>query len=259
VLAGAGLANGLSELRREEDRVQGEAALEDVRSARRTRHVLETMIGVADEERNRIAMGLHDDTIQVMVAALMALDQATRAASEGAATTTVEGLGRVREMLTGAVDRIRHLTFDLRPPALTENGLHGALTDLARQAGADTGAGVALTVTHLRFSDDIEGLAYRTVRELVTNVRKHSGAHRIAIEIDATDGNLVGSVDDDGIGFDPGAVDQRPDHHLHMGLDATKQRIVLAGGHFAIDSTPNHGAHARFDIPCASRPASIKR
>ena len=81
------------------------------------------------------------------------------------------------------------------------------------------------------------------------NARKHARAQRIAIEIAAREQTLYGLVHDDGVGFDPDSVRERPDRHLHLGLDAVEERVVLAGGTLEIDSAPMRGARVRFAIP----------
>ena len=81
---------------------------------------------------------------------------------------------------------------------------------------------------------------------------KHARAQRIAIEIAAREQTLYGVVHDDGVGFDPASVRERPDRHLHLGLDAIEQRVVLAGGTLEIDSAPMRGARVYFAIPVAA-------
>ena len=81
VLAVLGL--GLIEQHREQERERREAHVEEVRAQERRRRTLEMMVAVAEEERNQIATDLHDDTIQVMTAALLTIDQARSSVAGG--------------------------------------------------------------------------------------------------------------------------------------------------------------------------------
>jgi signal transduction histidine kinase len=246
------VALGLLEQQREQERLRHEAYAEEARAHDRRRRTLEMIVAVAEEERNQIATDLHDDTVQVMAAALLTMDSARASFAAGDRARTERAIERARETLAGALERTRSLMFELRPAALTERGLRAALIDLALETGAATGADVAVDVVETRFPEHVEGLAYRTVRELVANARKHAHARRIAIEIAAREQTLYCLVRDDGVGFDPQSVRERPDRHLHLGLDAVEERVTLAGGTLEIESAPMAGARVRFAIPLAS-------
>jgi signal transduction histidine kinase len=250
------LAFGLIEHAREQERARHDAELDQARAQERRRHTLEMMVAVAEEERNQIATDLHDDTIQVMTAALLTIDSARRGVATGDPVRVDRALGHARATLGEAIERTRRLMFGLRPPALTEQGLRAAVMELATETGAATGADVDVDVVDARFSEHVEGLAYRTVRELVVNARKHARARRIAIEIAAREQTLYCVVHDDGVGFDPTSVRERPDRHLHLGLDAVEERVVLAGGTLEIDSAPMRGARVRFAIPLVAGAAA---
>src|SRR6185312_9679898 len=88
-----------------------------------------------------------------------------------------------------------------------------------------------------------ETLVYRIVREAVANVRRHARARRLEVTLLHVDGELVGTVTDDGRALD------RHRTRLHLGLDATIERIRLAGGDIEIDSAPGEGTRLRFRIP----------
>jgi two-component system, NarL family, sensor kinase len=103
-----------------------------------------------------------------------------------------------------------------------------------------------------RYAPEIEILAYRTVRELVANVRKHARAHGVELRMDEQGTELVCVLADDGVGFDSDGGDQpsgRRGMRLHLGLDATIERVRIAGGEFSIDSRPGGGTTARFTVP----------
>src|SRR4029078_8238188 len=97
---------------------------------------------------------------------------------------------------------------------------------------------VAVEVGAPRSAGGCETLVYRIVREAVANVRRHARARRLEVTLLHVDGQLLGTVADDGLGFDVHLALDRHRTRLHLGLDATIERIRLAGGDIEIDSAP---------------------
>jgi two-component system, NarL family, sensor histidine kinase UhpB len=229
------------------DRVRAEHALHE--SETRRMRVLEEMLRSEEAERARIATELHDHTIQVMTAALILLDGLERAAAAGAVEHLSGAIGKTRTTLAQAVERTRRMTFDLRPPLLETQGLGPALRDLADDAAVDGGVEVELDLRVGRHPFVIEDLAYRTVSEALANARRHSMATTVRISLTEQDDRLVGRVTDDGRGFDVGRESARSQLRVHLGLDAMRERVVLAGGRTDVQSSPGSGTTVAFEIP----------
>jgi two-component system, NarL family, sensor histidine kinase UhpB len=229
------------------DRKVAEQALQES-EARRSR-VLEEMLRAQEAERARIAVDLHDDTIQVMTATLFLLDRLAWAIADGDLERIAEGVARARETLVQAVDRTRRLTFELRPPLLESQGLGAAVRDLADEASQEAGFVAEVEIAVHRHPAMVEELAYRTVAEAIANVRRHAAAGLLRVRMWEEDGHLHGEVADDGRGFDVPAALDRGAMRLHLGLDAMRERLLLAGGDVAIDSRSGKGTRVCFSIP----------
>jgi PAS domain S-box-containing protein len=225
-------------------------ALEE--SEQRRRQTLAQLIRSGEEERQRIATELHDDTIQVMTAALITLDREARAVADGDQVRAMAAVRELRATLHMAVDRTRRLTFELRPPVLEARGLAAALSDLLAEVGRSAGLKVELDSAAPRLAPDIESLAYRTVQELVTNARKHSQAVKLSVKLRGRPDTLNVEVSDDGVGFDRARVFGNGGLRLNFGLESSAERITLAGGEFDIVSTPGVGTTVKFSIPLAA-------
>jgi signal transduction histidine kinase len=223
-------------------------------SERRRRALLGSMLRAEEAERQRIAVELHDDTIQVMVAALVGLDACQATIDRADTDAAVERIARARTTLSEAVDRVRRMTFELRPPLLDAQGLGPAVSDLLDEVAAECGLETRIDVSVRRYSPEIEILAYRTVRELMANVRKHAQANRVELSVQDRGSVLVCALTDDGVGFDSDGVDRprRRRMRLHLGLDATVERVRIAGGTFSIDSSSD-GTTIRFTVPIHRR------
>jgi two-component system, NarL family, sensor histidine kinase UhpB len=234
------------------ERKHTEEALRRSETARQ--EVLEAMLHAEAAARAQIAGELHDDTIQVMTAAQMAVERVLLAAAE-ADPRVVEALAAARETLQTAVERARRLTFELRPPLLDAQGLAAALRDLAAEVERESGFTVSLDAPPDRFSYTVEDLTYRTVKEALANARKHSEARHVQVRLWADGGWLHGRVTDDGRGFDVERALDRRGMRLHIGLDSMRERVRLAGGEVSITSAPGEGARVDFAVPLSGQPA----
>jgi PAS domain S-box-containing protein len=226
---------------------QAEEAL--ARSEERSRRVLSLILRAEEDERARIAGELHDDTVQVLTAALLALDRAGGSLRRSGHEREAGDIASAREILLQATERARRLMFELRPQLLDAQGLEAAVRALLEQAGSEAGFGTSLEAAVGRYPEGVEAMAYRTVREAVANARRHSRASTLTVELTERDGSIRGSVCDDGVGFDPSEVRDRPDAHLHQGLTAVAERLRLAGGQFEIETVRGGGTRVTFAVP----------
>lgn len=133
-------------------------------------------------------------------------------------------LTEARRDLTTAMSDTRRLVRGLRPPALDELGLVGAIRQLIEGLAAPEGGGPIISMTAdtlppLPAAVEVE--AYRIVQEAVTNAVRHAQAQRCVVRISVIDGSLHVSVSDDGVGADGcGGV----------GLESMRERAEQLGG-----------------------------
>ena len=213
------------------------------------RNAMERLLRAEEQERRRLAAELHDDTVQVLAACLVSLDhleQTVETADRDRISTVVTA---ARRTLAAATDRTRRLMFELRPTSLQQEGLAGALRDLADQVGEEAGLKVTVSVPEERYSYVVEEIAYRTVREAIVNVRKHARAAKLEVNVSEADGRLCGRVADDGRGFEVAAALERSRRQRRMGLDAMRARLQLASGGVDVRSAPGCGTVVSFELP----------
>jgi PAS domain S-box-containing protein len=223
-------------------------ALEE--SEQHRRNILASMLQAEEAERSRIATELHDDTVQVMTASLLALDRVAMIARKTGTHQRLESAIVVaRAILEEATERTRRLMFELRPAILHEQGLAAALGALADQVARETGSHATVTGTVGRFDHFVEELVYRSSQEALANVRKHADPQQIVVTLVAESDSILVEVADDGRGFDYDQIKTRPGAALHLGLDTLRERVQAAGGTVDIDSTPGVGTHVRLRVP----------
>lgn len=240
------------------DRVAAERALAE--SERRRREILGSMLQAEEVERSRIATELHDDTVQVMAAALLALDRVSLVATRSNAGDLASAVSMARATLEEATNRARRLMFELRPAILHEQGLLQALHVLVSQIAREIDAEADVSGSSARYDLAVEELVYRCAQEALANVRKHAQARTIAVTFVEDDDALRVDVRDDGCGFDVEMVQSRPDAALHFGLDTMIERIRAAGGEATIESEVGAGTSVSFTVPIAApRPSALGR
>jgi PAS domain S-box-containing protein len=216
----------------------------ELRAAQRTAlESLEALVTAAEEERSRIATELHDDTVSDLTAVLMHIRMQMRRQPD---------LAPLEQVVSQALERTRRLMFELRPHILAHEGLQAAIEQVLKVAPAEHPWESEVDIDIPRQNDTLEALAYRSIRELVLNARKHSRADHIGVRGRMVDGELEFVVVDDGVGFDPHAAARGDGAILHVGLATTRERVELAGGTLVIESAP--GAGARFAITLPAQP-----
>ena len=203
-------------------------------------------VRAAEEERQRIARELHDDTAQRLAGLMLMLKVAARTADPKEREERIE---RVREEIGAAADAVRRIARGLRPPILDEVGLPAALESLVRSLRHAHGLDIDLAMERPpgRMAADSELAMYRIVQEALSNAIRHSGASRVAVSLEAEDHALLAEVRDDGRGF---ATD-RPfsDEGQGLGLVGMRERARQVGASLEIDSTPGAGTRVRVTLP----------
>jgi PAS domain S-box-containing protein len=228
------------------DQRTAEGALLESEAKRRA--ILGEMLRAEESERSRLALELHDDTIQVLCALLLQLDGMIPLAENAGDEEIARRLATSRHVLSAATDRARRLMFELHPNLLPERGLRVAIAALAEEIGRDTGARWSVDVPAGRYPWTVEEFAYRVTREALTNVRKHSDAGAFSVTLFERGTILVGVVQDDGRGFaEAERAGRAPPHHL--GIDGMRERARLAGGDVEITSPPGAGVRVEFSFP----------
>lgn len=209
-------------------------------------HLLLDLIRAQELERARLAAGVHDDSLQVITAAMLRIQQLRHRIRD---PETLEMLGKLEETISLAADRLRRLIFDFRPPALESQGLAAALRDILSRMADESGVQV-------RLCDELDGqpppetrlLLFRIAQEALTNVDQHAQARRVDVELSGRDGGYLVRVADDGVGVRPGQV-ARTSRAGHLGVTLMRERAEFAGGWFRMDSTPGGGTTVSVWVP----------
>jgi signal transduction histidine kinase len=213
----------------------------------RTRLLART-VEVAEEERMRVAMELHDGPIQKLTVVAFNLDRLSNRIARGQA-----GAGELaqqsRDDLAVQMLALRRMMSGLRPPILDERSLAAALNDCADEVFADASIvhETACDIGSDSLAPEIETAVYRVVREALINIRRHANASRVDVAVARDGESLLLLVADDGGGFDHAASS------TEHGLLAMKERIDSIGGKLEVVSAVGAGTRVEATLPWKPR------
>ncbi|NUT45245.1 MAG: sensor histidine kinase [Thermoactinospora sp.] len=195
-----------------------------VRMAADLQRSRERILAAREEERRRLRRDLHDGLGQTLSGMAMTINIAriNLHRSPDDADVLLADLRTGMDAVTGG---LRELVYGLRPPALDELGLAGAIGELA---GADPATTVTVDGELADLPAAVEVAAYRIAQEALTNARRHAGAESIAIHL-ARDEGLRLTITDDGRGI-------APEHRPGVGLASMRERAAELGGACVISS-----------------------
>jgi signal transduction histidine kinase len=202
------------------------------------------LLEVQEEERRHLARELHDEVGQMLTG--MGLILKTNGALTADAARA--GFEKAQTLVDELLERVRQLSFDLRPAALDQLGLLPGLLALFERYTRQTG--VLVDFKHQgvdgRFAPEVETTAYRIVQEALTNVARHAGVAGVTVRAWTTKDMLSVQIEDRGHGFDLEAVLATP---RSSGLVGMQERATLQGGRLTIESRPGAGTQITAELP----------
>jgi protein-histidine pros-kinase len=143
-----------------------------------------------------------------------------------------------------AIELVRAMARDLRPPVLDDLGLVAAVRSLVTREATRAGLEVVLDLAadDAELDDDIATAYYRILEAALQNIIAHAHARSIAVSLRDEPGAITLTVRDDGVGIARGA-------RAGEGLVDMEQRLNLLGGELEIDSSPGAGTTIRARAP----------
>jgi len=189
-----------------------------------------------EEERGRISRELHDGLGPSLAAAVNRLRAAQRMIKDDPRHAEKE-LEEITATLKANIQDIRDLIHDLRPMALDQLGLTGAIQQQAdrfeKQSGVRPSVGIDPDIALNPLS---EVTVFRVLQECLGNVQKHAGAGSVEVLLRRNDEGCWLSISDDGRGFDSASATNGGSEGV--GLIGMRERAELVGGDLSIDSRP---------------------
>jgi signal transduction histidine kinase len=231
------------------ERQQAQQALDQLVEAR-TREIEQQLLVAAQEravleERQRLARDLHDSVTQALYGITLHAQAAGRFLAAADMVNVAESLRTLQDTAQEALDEMRLLIFELRPPILEQVGLVAAL-----QARLNAVEGRANLQTRLladgvgELPAAVEQALYRIALEALNNALKHARAQHIVIHIRQKHRNVSLEITDDGVGFDPAVVGVQGG----QGLRGIAERVAQLAGTMHVQSAPGAGTKLGVEV-----------
>jgi signal transduction histidine kinase len=216
------------------------------------RHYAQKVGQAQEAERKRVARELHDETLQALVVIARKLDDMGAGVSQTDASAFANA-DAIRKEVRQVIDGVRRFSQELRPSILDDLGLVPALKWLCSDLTAKHGIQVEtdLTDTAFRIKPEMELMLFRIAQEALTNVRKHSQATSVKVDLTLDEDSIRLVIRDNGRGF---AVPVRLESLTEtgrLGLVGMLERVQLLGGSLVVDSTPEAGTSVSVQVPKA--------
>ncbi len=209
------------------------------------KQLLEKVITAQEDERQRIARELHDETGQALTSLMVRLQNIYQQCPVPELKPQMEDL---RDLLAQTLDDVHNLALELRPSVLDDLGLAAALqryvNDYNKHAPVEVDL-VTLGIEEERLPPAVETALYRIVQEGLTNVARHAQAKTASVLLERHNGRVRVIIEDDGLGFDlqQSMIGER------LGLYGIRERAELLNGELIIETGKGHGTTIFVEVP----------
>ena len=202
------------------------------------------------EVKRRLARELHDSVAQILT--LMVVDMENFKLDQAGQHQVVERVDSLQESTREVLSNLRELLYDLREEPSVDNSFVQSVRVLLNRFESATGITSKLQVSAewpARLSAGTAHNLYRIVEEALNNVRLHSGARRVDVDLDSVEGIVALTVRDDGRGLPPAVGSRRQG----MGMMGMRERAVLMGGELDVSSNGSGGTTVKAVVPEAAK------
>ncbi|TYL51366.1 sensor histidine kinase [Nocardioides sp. BGMRC 2183] len=225
---------------------QAATAVRGAQLAEELQRSRERLVAAREEERRRIRRDLHDGLGPALSGIVFGIDAAriTLVRDPADASATAAQLAAISDEAQGVVADVRRLVHDLRPPALDDRGLVGALRQQAEALAVPLEV-VAGDDVPMPLPAAVEVAVFRIAGEGLVNVARHAQATGARLCLTSEDGELVVVLRDDGVGIAESAA-------AGVGLLSMRERAEELGGSLEVGCPGSGGTEIRVRLPLAA-------
>jgi signal transduction histidine kinase len=210
------------------------------------RRVDERIAAERKDERSRIAEALHDEVLQNLYNVSIRTHVLREDLRAGSLLSLDDDVPALLDASERAIEELRDVIRDLRKSTIGHAGLVDTLGLLINHLRDESGLRFVTKIDLIEAEPSSELLIYQIAREALLNAIRHSRAQVIWVSLSESMGELELSIEDDGVGFDPGDafVGSR-----HFGLELMRERASQLGGSLEIEASRGHGTTVRLRVP----------
>ncbi len=199
-------------------------------------------------ERELLAANLHDDLAQTLSFTRMKLENLEEVLAETPLSEERTNLNQIIDAIDSAYDQVRNALTGLMKTSLKEKDFFKKLSAMMADFNRDCDCKAELRIINpsaLEFPTEIQVQISHVLGEALSNIQQHAKSNFAIVTVEKLNNSAIYSIEDDGIGFDPGFQVEGN----HFGLQIMQTRIERSGGVFEIKSTPNEGTKISLSFP----------
>ena len=212
----------------------------------------ERIVEVEEDARKKLARDLHDGPTQSVAAIAMRANYIRRLL-EKEPKAAAEEIYKVEDLARKTTKEIRQMLFTLRPLVLESQGLAAALQQLAEKMKENYNLNVIVEAQQDavdKLDIHAQGVLFYIAEEAIGNARKHAEAAHIWVRVKLPKADIAAlEIQDDGVGFDVGAVTSSYDRRGSLGMVNMRERTELVNGAIKLESAPGRGTKITILIP----------
>ena len=216
---------------------------------RKIRELAAAYVRAQEEERQWIALEVHDRLVQTLTAAFHQLQTLKSMPQAEPDPIVREVTADAFHLVKDAISETRNIMKELYPETLSKFGLHPLIREELQRLEEETGYAMSFASNcQMRLPKDIETTFYRIFHEALLNVKKHAAnASTVTVHLNLNNGKAELMVEDNGAGFNVAAVQGK--NKGPGGLESMLRRAEIIGGKVSIDSQPGRGTRISVRIP----------
>lgn len=236
-----------------------EGSLEDftqmLEGAQQRQQLIVGIIKAQEDERGRVAREIHDGLAQSLTNLVFRVELCEKFLAADSLSKLRAELGELKGFIKGGIQEVRKIIFALRPMALDDLGLVPALRRYLEGLRESDNLTVDLSLLgeETRLPSSMEIGVFRIIQEALHNIIKHARVNRAKVTISYGGKQLLISIQDEGVGFDPGEIENRIGAGGHFGLISMRERAELLGGGIELKSAPGQGTGIILALPITDR------
>lgn len=223
--------------------------MEDLRESEKQLRVLSSkLIDAQEDERKRIAKELHDGIGSNLAAVKFEIQKQMDGLKNNISDIQHGRLKNLVDMVQDTIDETRRIYTNLRPTVLDDLGILMAIRWFCRnfqQIYSNILIQTDLNIQEEEISDPLKIVIYRVMQEALNNVAKHSGADKVNLIFEKSEGTINLTIRDNGHGFDVHANKKVSGRSGGMGLISMKERVGYSGGKLFIRSDVKSGTEVK--------------
>jgi signal transduction histidine kinase len=209
------------------------------------------LLSAREDERKNISTTLHDELGSMALSVTSKISIAKEEVKDNNSKAALQALEEGQAAVRKAVDDLRRVAVDLRPPNLGIMGLNASLTDFIDKTKKQTKLKLIFRneLSNKKIMpEDTAIVIYRVIQEALTNIIKHAKAKNARVRLYTDKKNVNLDISDDGVGCNLDKVLYRKGKPK-IGIEGMRERVESLGGEFIITSAPKQGTQLKTSLP----------